>query len=304
MSALFASILKSRFLRGDPKAQQSNNQKGFFVFKFSIPLICFLFLFPFTVFPQSDYLLGPEDMIEITVWGHEDLKRTIPISLEGTITFPMIGEVRAAGNSTQQLEKILAKRLGDGYLNNPQISVTVREYKSQKVFIMGEVKNPGTYPVTKENNLLFALSQAGGFTKDAGEEVVVIRSPDPSKREKMTLEEAAADKKITTLRVNLKDALGGDRKDNIPIRDGDSIIVPKMPFFFVMGEVQKPGQYNLERGTTVLMGISIGGGLTPKSAQNRTKIVREVEGKKTEIRVKMEDLIQPGDTIIVPESFF
>ncbi|MBI5605159.1 MAG: polysaccharide biosynthesis/export family protein [Deltaproteobacteria bacterium] len=250
-------------------------------------------------------MLGPEDMIEITVWGHEDLKRMVPVSLEGTITFPMIGEVRAAGKSTQQLEKELARKLGDGYLKNPQLTVTVKDYKSQKVFVMGEVKNPGTYPITKENNLLFALSQAGGFTKDAGEEVVVIRPRDPVKQGKMmTLEEAAADKKTTILRVNLKDALAGDRKDNVPIRDGDSIIVPKMPFFFVMGEVKNPGQFNLERGTTVLMGISIGGGLTPKSAPNRTKIVREVEGKKTEIKVNMETLVQAGDTIIVPESFF
>lgn len=268
-------------------------------------LLWLILLLPFSALAQGDYMLGPEDMIEITVWGHEDLKRMVPVSLEGTITFPMIGEVRAAGKSTQQLEKELARKLGDGYLKNPQLTVTVKDFKSQKVFVMGEVKNPGTYPVTKENNLLFALSQAGGFTKDAGEEVVVIRPRDPVKQGKMmTLEEAAADKKTTILRVNLKDALGGDRKDNIPIRDGDSIIVPKMPFFYVMGEVQKPGQYNLERGTTVLMGISTGGGLTPKAAPNRTKIVREVEGKKTEIKVNMETLVQAGDTIIVPESFF
>lgn len=267
-------------------------------------LLWLILLLPFSALAQGDYMLGPEDMIEITVWGHEDLKRMVPVSLEGTITFPMIGEVRAAGKSTQQLEKELARKLGDGYLKNPQLTVTVKDFKSQKVFVMGEVKNPGTYPVTKENNLLFALSQAGGFTKDAGEEVVVIRPRDPNKQGKMTLEEAAADKKTTILRVNLKDALAGDRKDNVPIRDGDSIIVPKMPFFFVMGEVKNPGQFNLERGTTVLMGISIGGGLTPKAAPNRTKIVREVEGKKTEIKVNMETLVQAGDTIIVPESFF
>lgn len=268
-------------------------------------LLWLILLLPCSALAQGDYMLGPEDMIEITVWGHEDLKRMVPVSLEGTITFPMIGEVRAAGKSTQQLEKELARKLGDGYLKNPQLTVTVKDFKSQKVFVMGEVKNPGTYPVTKENNLLFALSQAGGFTKDAGEEVVVIRPRDPVKQGKMmTLEEAAADKKTIILRVNLKDALAGDRKDNVPIRDGDSIIVPKMPFFFVMGEVKNPGQFNLERGTTVLMGISIGGGLTPKAAPNRTKIVREVEGKKTEIKVNMETLVQAGDTIIVPESFF
>jgi polysaccharide export outer membrane protein len=278
-------------------------KKGSFVYKLFLTVIGLLIFLPAAGLTQGDYLLGPEDVIEITVWGHEDLKRQAPVSLEGTITFPMIGEVRAAGKSTQQLERELAGKLGDGYLKNPQITITVKDYKSQKVFVMGEVKKPGTYPVTRENNLLFALSQAEGPTKDAGEEVIVIRPLNPAQKGKVTLEEVDTAKE-TIFRLNLKDALAGDRKNNIPIRDGDSIIVPKMPFFYVMGEVQKPGQYNLERGTTVLMGISIGGGLTPKAAPNRTKLVREVEGKKTEIRVNMETLVQPGDTIIVPESFF
>jgi polysaccharide biosynthesis/export protein len=264
--------------------------------------ICFLLLLPNALLAQGDYLLGPEDVIEITVWGHEDLKRTIPVSLEGTITFPMIDEVRARGKSTQQLEKELARKLGEGFITNPQITVTVKEYKSQKVFIMGEVKNPGTYPVTKDNNLLFALSQAGGFTKDAGEEVVIIRPRSPQRRG-ITLEEADV-KHETIIKVNLKDALAGSLRQNIPIRDGDSIVVPPMPYFFVMGEVKNPGKYNLERGMTVLMGISMGGGTTPKAAQGRTKIVREIEGKKAEISVKMETLVEKGDTIIVPESFF
>jgi polysaccharide export outer membrane protein len=267
--------------------------------------LVFLFI-PMALHSQGDYLLGPEDVLDITVWGHEDLKRTIPVSLEGTISFPMIGKVRVAGKSTQQLEKELARILGDGYLKNPQITVTVKEYKSQKVFVMGQVEKPGTYPVTKDNTLLFVLSQAGGPAtekgKAAGEEVVIVRPKNHAHRS-MTLEEAA-EKRETIIKVNLKDALAGDPKHNITIKDGDSIIVPRMPYFYVTGEVQRPGQYDLERGLTVLMGISTGGGLTPKAAPNRTKIVREVEGKKIEIKVKMETLVQPGDTIIVPESFF
>lgn len=271
----------------------------------SLLYITLFFFLPLGVgLAQGDYLLGPEDVVEITVWSHEDLKRTIPISLDGTITFPMTGErLIAAGKTTQQLEKIIAEKLGDGYLKNPQLTVTVKEFRSQKVYVMGEVKNPGTYPVTKQNNLFFVLSQAGGFTKDSGEEVVVIRPQLRDSKGSITLEEAEA-KKETIIRVNLKDALAGDRRSNVDIKDGDSIVVPKMPFFYVMGEVQKPGQYNLERGTTVLMGISTGGGLTPKAAPNRTKIVREVQGKKTEIKVGMETVVLPGDTIIVPESYF
>jgi len=251
---------------------------------------------------QEDYLLGPEDVIEVTVWGHQDLQRQVAVSLDGSITFPLIGEVGAAGNSIQTLEKLLAKKLANGYLINPQVSINVKEFKSQKVFILGEVKNPGTYPVTKKNDLLFTLSSAGGFTPNAGNEVMVIR-PKNRKGAAITLEEAQSRQEMM-FKINLKAALDGDSRQNIQIQDGDSIIVLKMPYFFVLGEVRSPGKFNLEPGTTVLMGISMAGGLTPKSAEGRTRIVREKEGKKEEIRVKMDERVQPGDTIVVPESFF
>jgi polysaccharide export outer membrane protein len=267
-------------------------------------MIGLLWIFPCVLQAQSqrDYLLGPEDVIEIIVWGHDDLRRILPISLEGTITFPFIGEVRATGKSTQDLEKEMAAKLGDGYLVKPQITISVKEYNSQKVFVMGEVNRPGTYPVTKENNLVYLLSQAGGPTKDVGEEVLIIRPNNPRSKG-MTLEEAEAEK-VPIITVNLREALIGDPKHNVSIRSGDSIIVSKIPFFFVMGEVKNPGKYNLERGTTVLMGISMAGGLTAKAAPGRTKIVREKDSKKIEMKVNMEIQVQPGDTIIVPESFF
>jgi polysaccharide export outer membrane protein len=271
--------------------------------------LCFLLLalcllFPSSMPAQGDYLIGKEDVLEIIVWGHEDLKRTMPVSLEGMISFPLIGEVQAMGISAVNMEKAIAARLGDGYIVNPQVTVTVREYKSQRVFLMGEVKSPGTYAVTKENNLLFVLSQAGGPTKDAGEEVVIIRPHMPLARA-LTLEEAEKNRE-QIIQVNLKEVLAGDKKSNIAIRDGDSIVVPKLKIdsFFVMGEVKSPGKYDLDKGTTVLMAISMGGGLTPKAAPNRTKITREQAGKKVEIPATMEALVLPGDTIVVPESFF
>lgn len=264
--------------------------------------LCLVLMLPARLPAQGDYLIGTEDLLEIIVWGHDDLKRTMPVSLEGMISFPLIGEVKAAGISTGALEKVLAAKLNDGYIVKPQVTVTVKEHKSQRVFLMGEVNKPGTYAVTRENNILFVLSQAGGPTKEAGEEVVIIRPAKPIDRA-MTLEEAQKLREQIT-QVNLRDVLAGDAKSNITIRDGDTLIVPKMPFFFVMGEVTKPGKYNLERGTTVLMAISIGGGLTPKAAPNRTRITREQDGQKVEVRTSMAELVLPGDTIIVPESFF
>ncbi|MBN1547644.1 MAG: polysaccharide biosynthesis/export family protein [Syntrophaceae bacterium] len=250
---------------------------------------------------EEDYLIGKEDVLEIIVWGHEDLTRVMPVSLEGMISFPLIGEVKASGFSASGLGKAIASKLEAGFLVNPQVSVTVKEYKSQRVFVMGEVNEPGTYSVTRENNILFVLSQAGGPTKDAGEEVIVIR-PNRHAEHAITIQDA--ERRETIFKVNLKDVLAGDKTSNMTIRDGDSVVVPKMPFFFVMGEVKLPGKYNLERGTTVLMAISIGGGLTQIAAPGRTKITREQEGKKVEVLASMETLIQPGDTIIVPESFF
>jgi polysaccharide export outer membrane protein len=261
-----------------------------------------VFSFPLDSQAENDYLLGPEDIIEITVWGHQDLLRQVAVSLDGTITFPLIGEVRAAGHSIQDFEKILAVKLADGYLRNPQVTINIKEYKSQKVYILGEVKSPGTYPVTKKNDLLSTLSLAGGFSPGAGNEVMVVRPKNP-KGEPMTLEEAKS-RQEKIIKINLNEALAGDSDQNILIYNGDSIVVLKMPFFYVLGEIKNPGKYNLEQGTTVLMGISLAGGLTPKSAEGRTRIVRELDGKKKEIRVKMDELVQPGDTIIVPERFF
>lgn len=251
---------------------------------------------------EGDYLIGKEDVLEIVVWGHDDLKRTMPVSLEGRISFPLIGDIQAAGVSTGDLAKTIAAKMEEGFLVNPQVSVTVKEYQSQRVFVMGEVNKPGTYAVTRENNILFVLSQAGGPTKDAGEEVVVIRPSAPVDHA-LSLEEAEQARQ-QIFKVNLKDVLAGEKSSNIAIRDGDSVIVPKMPFFFVMGEVKSPGKYNLERGTSVLMAISLGGGLTPKAASGRTRITREINGKKVEIRASMETPVLPGDTIVVPESFF
>jgi polysaccharide biosynthesis/export protein len=267
-----------------------------------ISIFLFLLMIPVLSRGEGVYLIGPEDVIEITVWGHQDLQRQVAVSLDGTITFPLIGEVKAAGQSVQAFEKILAAKLSDGYLVNPQVTINIKEYKSQKVFILGEVKNPGTYPVTKKNDLLFILSLAGGFTPNAGNEVMIVR-PRDNEGKPISLEEAR-NRKDTIIKVNLKSALDGDASQNAVIQNGDTITVPKMPFFFVLGEVKNPGKYNLEEGTTVLTGISMAGGLTNKAAENRSRIVREVNGKKEEIRVKLNDLVQSGDTIVVPESFF
>ncbi len=257
---------------------------------------------PCSVSAQEDYLIGPEDVIEIIVWGHEDMYRMVPVSLTGVISYPLIGDIQAAGKSTKELESELARKLGDGFIVNPQVNITVKQYKSQKVFLTGQVLKPGVYALTKENSLLYVISEAGGVTKDAGSDVIIIRPKNPTLRE-ITVEEAKANQDAI-IKLKLPNVLAGDPKHNVAVRNGDSILIPRMPVFYILGEVKDPGQYSLESGTTVLTAITIGGGYTAKASTSRVEITREEGGKKVKIKAEMDTLVQPGDTIEVPVRYF
>jgi len=112
---------------------------------------------------QEGYVLGPEDEISIQVWDHEDLSRTVRVGLDGRISYPFIGELKAQGLTVMQLQKELEKRLADGYIIDPNVSIKVTEYKSQKYFVVGNVQKPGTYPLTKDITVVEAISSAGGI---------------------------------------------------------------------------------------------------------------------------------------------
>jgi len=254
---------------------------------------------------EKEYEIGPEDVLEIRVWDHDDLTREVYVSREGVFSYPLIGTVRAGGLSIEQLEEEITNRLSGKYIIAPQVSVTVKEYKSKKVFILGEVggtgKGPGTYPLTGKTTLIEVLTLAGGPTKEAGSEVIVIR-PKNIKGNPVTLDQAGKEDKV--IRINLRNLLAGDASQNIYLEPNDTVYVSKAAYFFVYGQVKNPGKYNLEKDTTVLKAITTAGGTTEKAAVNRTKVVREKGGSKTEIRVNMNDLIEPEDIIMVPESFF
>lgn len=255
---------------------------------------------------KKEYVLGPQDVLKITVWDHEDLNREVTISEDGNFSYPLIGKVHAEGLTVSGLEDEIEKRLSGKYIINPQVNVTVKEYKSKQVFVLGEVggtgtgKGPGAYPLIGKTTLMEILAEAGGPTKDAGAEVVIIR-PKKKRSNPVPLEKASEDEII---RVNLRKLLEGDMSQNILLQSNDTVYVPKAEYFYVFGEVKQPGKYILEKGITVLKAITIAGGTTEKAAINKTKIVREKDGQKIEMKAKMTDPIYPGDTIIVPESLF
>jgi polysaccharide export outer membrane protein len=238
---------------------------------------------------SEDYVIGPEDVLEIQVWDNEDLSGKFAVSQDGIINYHLIGEVKTAGLTEGELGRQITQHLADGYIINPQVSVRVIEYRSQKVFIVGEVVKPGTYYLTKKTTLVEAVSMAGGPTKDADREVIIVRRGEEEGEQ---------------VSVDLRSALEGNLSQNIYVKNDDSIFVPKAKTFFIMGEVNKPGEYNLDVGTTVRKAISLAGGSTDKASMGRTRVIREVDEQEVEQKVPLDELVQPKDTIVVPESIF
>jgi polysaccharide export outer membrane protein len=250
----------------------------------------------------QDYVIGPQDVLEIVVWDNEDLSGKAAVTLDGYINYQLIGKLKAAGLSPSKLAGKVTELLADGYLIDPQVTVRVIEYRSRKVFIVGEAVKPGTYYMTKKTTLVEAISMAGGHTKDADREVIVVR-PDKD----MTAGDLASQSLGVQGRqiiVDLRSALEGDLSQNIYVENGDSIFIPKAKTFFIMGEVRSPGEYKLEKGTTVRKAISLAGGTTEKASLGRIKVVRVVDSKEVESSVGLDEPLMPNDTVMVPESFF
>ena len=191
---------------------------------------------------------------------------------------------------------LLKERLSDGYLRNPQVTVDVEQFRSQSVFVMGEVRTPGKYILSGSITLLDALAQAGSPTPAAGSEVLILHPKTPAGRRRRRCPNQR-DADVT--RVNLREIEDGKLSRNVTIRDGDTIFVPKAERFFVTGLVRNPGSYVLERNMTVLQAISTAGGISERGSNRRLRIVRIVDNQRKELDAKPTDIVTPGDTIVV-----
>jgi polysaccharide export outer membrane protein len=246
---------------------------------------------------QTSYVLGPQDVVNISVLGEDELSRKYTIEQDGTFTFPLIGRVTARGLTLRALEQEIRSKLAANYLKNPQVSVAVDAYQSQKVMIWGEVNQPNEYQLTGDMTLLSALAKAGSVTASAGREAVIVRAA------KATGAGAAEEPEI--IRVDLTDLQAGNMALNIPLRDGDTINIPKAQSAFVSGYVKNPGAYAVSEGMTVLQMLSLAGGLTERGSDRRINVTRTVDGNKKELKsVKLTSLVQPGDTIVVGQRIF
>jgi polysaccharide export outer membrane protein len=260
-----------------------------------------------TATSAADYAIGPGDVLSIGIWGHGDLSKDYPVTIDGYVPFPLIGRVKADGLTVQQLGERLRVLLEKDYLVDPQVIVSVKEYLSQKVQILGEAEKPGLYYLTGPTTLVEMLSRAGGLGKTAGRELMVLRTANagvPGSRAGLTI-----------LRLDMRKVMAGDVSNNIAVERDDMIFVPKAQAFFVLGEVRKPGTFAIERDTTILEAITQAEGFTDKAASSGVKILRRTgDGKQETIALDMSGAVpkekffkvQDGDTIMVPKgnSFF
>jgi polysaccharide export outer membrane protein len=251
-----------------------------------------------------EQVIGGTDVLEITVYQEKDLSGMFRVSADGEIAFPMVGNVRLAGLTPPQAQEKLEALLRQGYLKRPQVLVTMKEYHSKGVSVLGAVKKPGAYQLMGgRTTLLDILSMAEGVNLDEGSKSLILVRPN----------EKGEAKSIT---IDLDRLLKeGDASLNINVEPNDTVYVSKAETIVVYGEVQKPGTYVLGgKEITVLELLSKAGGLTKFAAPNRTRLIRVVDGKEKSIQVRVGDIIkgektrdvmlQPGDMIVVPESYF
>lgn len=247
----------------------------------------------------ANYKIGAQDVLAIQVLDQADLGGRYTVEADGTFTFPLIGRIKAAGLTIPQFEEQLKKRLADGYFRNPQITVAIEQYRSQRIFVMGEVRTMGQVPLSGGMTLIEALARAGGATPSASGDVAIVRG-----RANADGPAQLQDGDAEIIRVSIRDLERGELSQNIELRDGDTIWFGRAESIYIFGQVRSPNAYSIAKDTTVLQALSLAGGVTEHAATNRIDIVRIVDGKEKRIRVKLTDIVKPGDTIVVPERYF
>jgi len=237
--------------------------------------------------------LGAGDSIRVTVFQNPDLTTEARVSGDGTIIFPLLGEVALAGLSPAGAgERIAAQLKQRDFLKNPQVNVAVVQLRSRQVSVLGQVTRPGRYALDEASSRLTdVLALAGGIGPAGDETVTVMRT---------------RDSRPLRLEIDVPGMYrSGDLAQNLELQDGDTIYVQRAPVFYIYGEVQRAGAYRLEPGMLVMRALSLGGGLTPRGTDRAPRIHRSMpDGTVQKLDARLTDAVRPDDVIYVRESLF
>ncbi len=242
---------------------------------------------------RDDYVVGAGDVIRVQVFQNPDLTVEARVSESGVISYPLLGALRIGGLSPTAVERLISERLKSGnFLQNPQVTVNIVQFRSQQVSVLGNVNKPGRYPLeTTGMRLSEMLSLAGGVAPTGADEVVLItRRGGTSQRVEVDLVDLFA---------------SGDVSKDPGLVAGDVLYVNRAPNFYIYGQVNRPGMYTLERSMTLAQAIAKGGGLTLRGTDRSVRLHRRYGGKSVQVlEPKLEDPIRPDDLVFIRESVF
>jgi len=256
---------------------------------------------------EFEYLIGPNDILKVAVFGYDDLTQVLLIQPDGTFMYPLIGRVKASDMTIKELERKLIVLLGKGYIRNPQVTVTVQEARSRSLYVLGDVARAGRYSLVEAKTVLDLAARAG--ISNTADIMIVrpkgnVQGPVVVPAEPGQAGPTADPKLADTIRVSMRDIQAGDLSQNLSLRPNDTIFVVPGQRVYVMGEVRNPGAFAPPVGGTVQQMILQAGGFTDRASKGSVRISREVEGKKKEFKAQSEDLVLPGDIITVKAKLF
>jgi len=273
-------------------------------------LMVFIFLF---LSAEEGFKIMPGDTIILTVFGEESMSGRYEVDDDGTLNIPPVGRIKVAGLSANDIEPYLVNYLKSGYVVEPRIKVEIIPSPLRNVFVLGEVKNPGSYDPRKGRTIIDYILIAGGPTPFSGDTITLLR------REGNALKRIGSFSLSELIRtgnmgidVSAGDIIYVSRKEKGAISSIEGI---QQNAFYVVGEVKSPGAYEYKEGFRILDGVLSAGGPTDFSALNKTKIYRYENGNKEVIQVDLESVIKkgkveenieikPGDIIYIPGRIF
>ena len=261
-----------------------------------------------------NYVLGPDDVIAIKALNAEEIDNpSVRIDPSGQISLPLIGRLTAANLTIEALENELAGRLKT-YVRRPTVAVTVVEYRSQPVSVIGAVAQTGVHQLEGRKTLIEMLAKAGGLRPDAGNIIKITRRVEWGG---IPLSSAVTDStnSYSVAEVSLNDIIQGTKpEENIPILPNDIISVPRANLVYVIGEVKKPGGFVLQerRNVSGLHALAMAEGLTDLAASQRAMIIRQLKsGERVEIAANLKEILNgrqrdvemlPDDILFVPTN--